>query len=189
MLWVDSRREDGRPAGGLSGREFPPADNRKHDPDQRRDRTSDGPAFVVLLIWLPPSTPNPWSAQIRPNSTSINPSVSVTTKVLLIRDLTRDLVKSGIDAKPKPVGPGMTDFTNPLAVKNFNESVVDEFRASLGRQGHWAIHPGRPAAAHHDGRQVRPGARRFAPGLFPHRRQANRRRVLPRRFSQSELGA
>jgi hypothetical protein len=41
---------------------------------------------VVLLIWLPPSTPNPWSAQIRPNSTSINPSVSVTTKVLLISE-------------------------------------------------------------------------------------------------------
>jgi hypothetical protein len=39
---------------------------------------------VVLLIWLPPSTPNPWSAQIRPNSATINPTVNVTTKVLLI---------------------------------------------------------------------------------------------------------
>jgi len=39
---------------------------------------------VVLLIWLPPSTPNPWSAQIRPNSVRINPTVNVTTKVLLI---------------------------------------------------------------------------------------------------------
>ncbi len=39
---------------------------------------------VVLLIWLPSSTPNPWSAQIRPNSARINPSANVTTKVLLI---------------------------------------------------------------------------------------------------------
>jgi hypothetical protein len=39
---------------------------------------------VVLLIWLPPSTPNPWSAQIRPNTATINPTVNVTTKVLLI---------------------------------------------------------------------------------------------------------
>ena len=39
---------------------------------------------VVLLIWLPPSTPNPWSAQIRPNSARINPTANVTTKVLLI---------------------------------------------------------------------------------------------------------
>ena len=29
---------------------------------------------VVLLIGLPPSTPNPWSAQIRPNSARINPT-------------------------------------------------------------------------------------------------------------------
>jgi hypothetical protein len=40
---------------------------------------------VVLLIWLPPSTPNPWSPQIRPNSTRINPTVNVATKVLLIQ--------------------------------------------------------------------------------------------------------
>jgi hypothetical protein len=39
---------------------------------------------VVLLIWLPPSTPNPWRAQIRPNSVSINPTANVATKVLLI---------------------------------------------------------------------------------------------------------
>jgi hypothetical protein len=39
---------------------------------------------VVLLIWLPLSTPNPWSAQMRPNSARINPTVNVTTKVLLI---------------------------------------------------------------------------------------------------------
>jgi hypothetical protein len=39
---------------------------------------------VVLLIWLPPSTPNPWSAQIRPNTARINPTVNVATKVLLI---------------------------------------------------------------------------------------------------------
>jgi hypothetical protein len=39
---------------------------------------------VVLLIWLPPSTPNPWSAQIRPNAARIKPTANVTTKVLLI---------------------------------------------------------------------------------------------------------
>jgi hypothetical protein len=40
---------------------------------------------VVLLIWLPPSTPNPWSAQIRPNSARISPTVNVATKILLIQ--------------------------------------------------------------------------------------------------------
>jgi hypothetical protein len=39
---------------------------------------------VVLLIGLPPSTPNPWSAQIRPNTARINPTANVTTKALLI---------------------------------------------------------------------------------------------------------
>jgi hypothetical protein len=39
---------------------------------------------VVLLITLPPSTPNPWSAQIRPNSVTISPAANVTTKVLLM---------------------------------------------------------------------------------------------------------
>ena len=39
---------------------------------------------VVLLIGLPPSTPNPWSAQIRPNTATINPTANVTTKVRLI---------------------------------------------------------------------------------------------------------
>jgi hypothetical protein len=39
---------------------------------------------VVLLIGLPPSTPNPWSAQIRPNTARMNPSANVTTKTLLI---------------------------------------------------------------------------------------------------------
>ncbi len=39
---------------------------------------------VVLLIGLPPSTPNPWRAQIRPKNATINPNANVTTKVLLI---------------------------------------------------------------------------------------------------------
>jgi hypothetical protein len=39
---------------------------------------------VVLLIGLPPSTPNPWRAQIRPNNATINPTTNVTTKDLLI---------------------------------------------------------------------------------------------------------
>jgi hypothetical protein len=39
---------------------------------------------VVLLIGLPPSTPNPWSAQIRPNTATINPTANVTTKAVLI---------------------------------------------------------------------------------------------------------
>jgi hypothetical protein len=39
---------------------------------------------VVLLIGLPPSTPNPWSAQIRPNTARMNPTANVTTKTLLI---------------------------------------------------------------------------------------------------------
>ncbi len=39
---------------------------------------------VVLLIGLPPSTPNPWSAQIKPNSAMINPTANVTMKALLI---------------------------------------------------------------------------------------------------------
>ncbi len=39
---------------------------------------------AVLLIGLPPSTPNPWSAQIRPNTATINPTANVTTKALLI---------------------------------------------------------------------------------------------------------
>jgi hypothetical protein len=39
---------------------------------------------VVLVIGLPPSTPKPWSAQIRPNTATINPTANVTTKVLLI---------------------------------------------------------------------------------------------------------
>jgi hypothetical protein len=40
---------------------------------------------VVLLIGLPPSTPNPCSAQIRPNTVRINPNVNVATKVVLIQ--------------------------------------------------------------------------------------------------------
>jgi hypothetical protein len=40
---------------------------------------------VVLLIGLPPSTPNPWSAQIKPNNATINPNANVTTKPLLIQ--------------------------------------------------------------------------------------------------------
>jgi hypothetical protein len=40
---------------------------------------------VVLLIGLPPSIPNPCSAQIRPNSATINPKANVATKVLLIQ--------------------------------------------------------------------------------------------------------
>jgi hypothetical protein len=40
---------------------------------------------VVLLIGLPRSTPNPWSAQMRPNSATITPNASVTTKVLFIQ--------------------------------------------------------------------------------------------------------
>lgn len=50
--------------------------------------TAMGPLMdqvVVLLIGLPPSTPNPWSAQIRPNTATINPTANVTTKVLLIK--------------------------------------------------------------------------------------------------------
>jgi hypothetical protein len=48
---------------------------------------------VVLLIGLPPSTPNPWSAQIRPNTARITPTANVTTKVLLIQGAyARDLV-------------------------------------------------------------------------------------------------
>ena len=39
---------------------------------------------VVLLIGLPPSTPNPWRAQIRPKNATINPTANVTTKVLLV---------------------------------------------------------------------------------------------------------
>jgi len=39
---------------------------------------------VVLLIGLPPSTPNPCSAQIKPNNAAINPTANVTTKALLI---------------------------------------------------------------------------------------------------------
>ena len=39
---------------------------------------------VVLLIGLPPSTPNPCSAQIRPNKATINPTANATTKPLLI---------------------------------------------------------------------------------------------------------
>lgn len=39
---------------------------------------------LVLLIGLPPSTPNPWSAQIRPNTARINPTANVTTKAVLI---------------------------------------------------------------------------------------------------------
>ncbi len=34
---------------------------------------------VVLLIGLPRSTPNPWSAQIKPNTATINPNANVTT--------------------------------------------------------------------------------------------------------------
>jgi hypothetical protein len=39
---------------------------------------------VVLLIGLPPSTPNPCRAQIKPNSATINPIANVTTKPLRI---------------------------------------------------------------------------------------------------------
>jgi hypothetical protein len=39
---------------------------------------------VVLLIGLPPSTPNPCKAQIKPNNATINPIANVTTKPLLI---------------------------------------------------------------------------------------------------------
>jgi hypothetical protein len=37
---------------------------------------------VVLVIGLPPSTPNPRSDQIRPNTATINPTANVTTKAL-----------------------------------------------------------------------------------------------------------
>src|SRR5689334_11488851 len=40
---------------------------------------------VVLLIGLPPSTPNPWSAQIRPKTATIKPTANVTTKALRIQ--------------------------------------------------------------------------------------------------------
>lgn len=40
---------------------------------------------VVLLIGLPPSTPNPCSAQIKPNNATINPKAKVATNVLFIR--------------------------------------------------------------------------------------------------------
>ncbi len=40
---------------------------------------------VVLLIGLPPSTPNPCNAQIKPNNATINPTPNVTTKPLLIQ--------------------------------------------------------------------------------------------------------
>jgi hypothetical protein len=46
-----------------------------------------GPAMdqvVVLLIWLPPSTPNPCSDQIKPNTAMINPRTKAMTGVLLI---------------------------------------------------------------------------------------------------------
>ena len=40
---------------------------------------------VVLLIGLPPSTPNPCSAQTRPNTATINPTANVTTALLIWR--------------------------------------------------------------------------------------------------------
>ena len=40
---------------------------------------------VVLLIGLPLSTPNPCSAQTRPNSATINPPANVTTALLIWR--------------------------------------------------------------------------------------------------------
>jgi hypothetical protein len=40
---------------------------------------------VVLLIGLLASTPNPCSAQIRPNTATIDPTTNVTAKVLLIQ--------------------------------------------------------------------------------------------------------
>ncbi|AFC53799.1 hypothetical protein OCQ_22870 [Mycobacterium paraintracellulare] len=39
---------------------------------------------VVLLIGLPPSTPNPCNAQITPNNATISPTAKVTTNPLLI---------------------------------------------------------------------------------------------------------
>ena len=42
--WLQHRRR------GLFRREFSPADNRNHDPDQRRDRTSDGPGCGVAHL-------------------------------------------------------------------------------------------------------------------------------------------
>ena len=48
VLWV------GRRGGGLAGelfrREFPPTHNRNDDPDQRRDRTTDGPGRGVAHL-------------------------------------------------------------------------------------------------------------------------------------------
>lgn len=38
---------------------------------------------VVLLIGLPPSTPNPCSAQMNPNTATSNPTAKVTTKALI----------------------------------------------------------------------------------------------------------
>lgn len=40
---------------------------------------------VVLLIGLPPRTPNPWSAQMRPNKAMIKPAAKATTKALIQR--------------------------------------------------------------------------------------------------------
>jgi len=71
---------------------------------------------VVLLIWLPPSTPNPWSAQIRPNSASINPSANVTTKVLLIQG---SYARFGqLLAKTWTAGPPHTDRISRFVADN-----------------------------------------------------------------------
>jgi hypothetical protein len=70
---------------------------------------------VVLLIGLPPSTPNPCNAQIRPNIATSTPNARVTTKALLIRRcyvpdrgcraLTRQTARAMADSK---------DFIAPL---------------------------------------------------------------------------
>jgi hypothetical protein len=47
--WYRPRRRH-RLAHGLFRREFSPTNNRNHDPDQRRDRTSDGPGCGVAHL-------------------------------------------------------------------------------------------------------------------------------------------
>ncbi len=62
---------------------------------------------VVLLIGLPPSTPNPWSAQIRPNAATINPTANVTTKAFLIQGSYAP--ESGCRALTQQTAQAMTD--------------------------------------------------------------------------------
>ena len=79
---------------------------------------------VVLLIWLPPSTPNPWSAQISPDIARIRPTANVTTKVLLIQGSYPPDLVTLVDATSRAM-PKFADRISRLVAGNLSGAQTE----------------------------------------------------------------